>query len=63
MPAVGRIRSVLPNERQDGDHRGPFNWLVWLKLDGAGLDWLYFIYQGHPFFQKDANDDDLQHAG
>ena len=26
--------------------------LVWLKIDGAGLDGVYSIYKGHLFFQK-----------
>ena len=24
------------------------------KVDGTGLDWLYFMYQGHLFLQKDT---------
>ena len=28
--------------------------LVCLEIDGTGLDWLSFIYQGHLFAQKDA---------
>ena len=26
--------------------------LVWLNIDGTGVDRFYSIYQGHPFFQK-----------
>ena len=35
-----------------GVARGGLFGLVWFEIDGAGLDWFDFIYQGYRFVQK-----------